>query len=212
MFYRARFFLRFLSFVKDPTKTELIFNIIDILLKDPHNQPVIEHLEKSYLSEPELQKMWQERWLPSVMTMAQLEACPAGSLGKAYFEHLKKNNLQPDFFPDKNIRRPIDYFSQRLYRVHDLWHVLLGLDISPQGELALQAFTFAQIKSGVPIIILAGGFLHVTRTQPFTLVPLFDEIIRLYQMGRKLPPLLTFRLEDMLHEPLTEVRARVGFQ
>lgn len=211
MLYRTRFFLHFFAFVKDPTRTEYLFNIVNILLKDPHNLPVIEHLEKFYLENSTLKKMYEERWLPPVPTMDQLKACPAGSLGKAYFDHLYKNNIQPDFFPSRNIKRPIDYFSSRLYQCHDLWHVLLGLDISPQGELALQGFTFAQIQSGVPLIILAGGFLHVTRAQPFSLVPLFDDIVRCYQLGRRLPPLLTFPLEEMLQEPLSLVREKIGF-
>ena len=50
------------------------------------------------------------------------------------------------------------YVIQRLRQTHDLWHVVTGYDTDPASEVALQAFTYAQLRAPGSLVLAALGF------------------------------------------------------
>jgi ubiquinone biosynthesis protein COQ4 len=139
----------------------------------------------------------------------QLAALPEGTLGHAYAHFLRSRGFTPDVFegapPDVSDPRA-SYVIQRMRQTHDLWHVVTGHDTDPAGEVALQAFTFAQVHAPSTFILSTVGTLRGLREVP----TLPREVLAAYRTGRKAAKLVSFPWEDHWATPLTEVRAMLG--
>ena len=207
---QAKLRFKYLQFIRDPTRTSLIFEIIELGSSLKRNEAAVAQLEKAVLQHPDFAKMWESRWTPQTPSEAALEKMEASTLGRAYLEHLKKNSLKIQFYPEASAERPVDYLSHRLYRAHDLWHVLLGYDVSPQGELELQAFSMAQIPSPASVMLIAGGLLNLLGTDPLSVPRVFDACMKAYARGKDSRFLLGAPVEDLLGEKLQDVRSSLG--
>jgi ubiquinone biosynthesis protein COQ4 len=210
MLDRLRLRLKFLAFVRHPTRTNLIFEIVDIATRLPENQGAITLVENRVLADDSFRQLWEERWRPPFKPLPELAALPGDSFGYAYFTHLTRNKLAQEFYKSPSLNRPIDYVSFLLYRTHDLWHVLLGYDVSPAGELGVQAFTLAQLQTPISSLLIAGGMLNILRNCPEQSTSIFESLVLAYERGLESSFLLGFRLEQMLDEPLELVRRHVN--
>ncbi len=77
--------------------------------------------------------------------LAILDACPAGSLGKTYAEHMRRYGLKPfDISPAYQDLARQHAQGVRYIKTHDLFHVLTGFDTSLAGEIGVLYFTAAQ--------------------------------------------------------------------
>jgi ubiquinone biosynthesis protein COQ4 len=132
-----------------------------------------------------------------------LRALPPDTLGGAYVRFLDERRLDPDLFraPPGLPELPA-YVSQRMRQVHDLWHVLTGYDSDLAGEVALQAFTFAQTGMPSAALIAGGAILRFGLRRPRIVFLAVQGYLR-GRRARFLPPL---RLEDRFERPLDEVR------
>ncbi len=202
--------LLFLKFVKDPTKTDLIFRISDLGRDLKRNVALIAEIEQRILEDRVFKEAWDEKWIPATPSLEELAGYPLGSLGRAYFEHLEKNHLKINFFPAMKPTRVIDYLSYRLYHAHDLWHVLLGYPVTPQGEIEVQAFTLAQIKSPTSVMLMTGGFLNLLDKNPNLTPGIFESAVAAYHRGAASNFLLGLRLEEMLGESIERVSNKAG--
>ncbi len=138
-----------------------------------------------------------------------LAALPAGTLGHAYASFLRSRGFTPEVFdtPPEEIRDPrVQYVVQRIRQTHDLWHVVTGCDTDPAGEVALQAFTFAQTRAPSTAILAIAGTLRGLRETPM----LPREVAKAFRAGRRADKLATFPWEDHWATPLAEVRALLG--
>jgi ubiquinone biosynthesis protein COQ4 len=134
---------------------------------------------------------------------------PEGTLGRAYADFLRRHQLSPDVFeaPPEEVRDPaIAYVIQRLRQTHDLWHVVTGYETDPGSEIALQAFTFGQLRAPSSFVLALAGSIRASRVKP-TLVL---EVARAMRAGRRAAPIAAFPWEDHWHTPLAEVRAQLG--
>lgn len=170
----------------------------------------IQRIENDLLTNTSFNEMTCSQWLPQLPSMSFLESCNKGSLGNDYYKHLSSNQLDIDFFPKIKINRPVDYLTYRTYIVHDLWHTLLGYDISPIGEIKVQAFSLGQIKSGVALMIISAGMIHLLETNPEKAIEAFEAAAEAYERGKNSDFLLAYKLEEMLEMPIDEVRKKVG--
>ena len=138
-----------------------------------------------------------------------LAALPEGTLGHAYAHFLKARGFTPEVFdgPPRDIADPrYSYVIQRVRQTHDLWHVVTGHDTNRAGEVALQAFTYAQLRAPSTFILSALGMLRSLREKP----SLPRDVARAFLTGRKADPLIAFPWEDHWATPLVEVRAMLG--
>jgi ubiquinone biosynthesis protein COQ4 len=106
---------------------------------------------------------------PSLLgTLSDLEALaslPPGSLGRAYADFMRSEQLAPDGivseFRNADTSTPVpdpemEWFFERMDTMHDLWHVLTGYGRDEAGEVANLAFTLAQFPTrGLAILTLA---------------------------------------------------------
>lgn len=139
----------------------------------------------------------------------ELAALPEGTLGHAYAQFLRSRGLTPAVFdaPPTEVRDPrVQYVVQRLRQTHDLWHVVTGHDTDPASEIALQAFTFAQVRAPSSAILASVGALRAWRDAP----GIARRVLVSLRLGMRAAPLPVFPWEDHWATPLHEVRALLG--
>jgi len=91
-------------------------------------------------------------------------------------------------------------------QTHDLWHVVTGHNTDYAGEIALQAFTFGQVRAPSTLILSLTGTLKGLREKPG--LPL--DVLAAFRAGKAAKPLIAFPWEDHWSTPLAEVRAMLG--
>jgi ubiquinone biosynthesis protein COQ4 len=112
----------------------------------------------------------------------RLRTLPASTLGGAYVRYLDEKNLDPDLFQEPpGLPEVPSYIAKRMRQVHDLWHVLTGYDTDVKGELALQAFTWAQTDATSAMLVTFGGLARFG----FGDRGLFVRVLDAYRRGRK---------------------------
>ncbi|HEY5935865.1 MAG TPA: Coq4 family protein [Kofleriaceae bacterium] len=138
-----------------------------------------------------------------------LGALPVGTLGRAYADFLRRHQLSPDVFeaPPEEVRDPaIAYVIQRLRQTHDLWHVVTGYETDPGSEIALQAFTFGQLRAPSSLVLALAGSLRAGRIKPALVL----EVAYAMRAGRRAQAFAAFPWEDHWQTPLSAVRDLLG--
>ena len=164
-----------------------------------------------FFADPAARKLYDEhRAIDSrTVDLDALAALPEGTLGHAYATFLRSRGLTPEVFDGApaGVSDPrLSYVMQRLRQTHDLWHVVTGCDTDPAGEIALQAFTFAQIRAPGNALLTLAGVVRGARQKP----GLVRDVIALYRLGARARRLPSFAWEDHWATPLSEVRAMLG--
>lgn len=129
-----------------------------------------------------------------------LRTLPSTTLGGAYVRYLDDNRLDPDLFqPPPGLPKLPSWIVTRIRQTHDIWHALTGYGPDVEGEIALQAFTFGQLRmpSALAISVL-GTVARVPRSA--------RKVWRGYQRGRDAAFLPVVRFEDLWERPLADVR------
>jgi len=147
-----------------------------------------------------------------------LARMPEGSLGRAYLSFVEREKISADGIRaaekegGQNLRlpAPLDWVKGRMRDTHDLWHAATGYSGDVLGEIALLAFSFAQVwNPGVGLVVVIGlmkmGILEVGDK---------DEVRRTiwdgFRRGRKAAWLPEQEWESMLALPVEEVRKRLS--
>lgn len=161
----------------------------------------------------------------TTVDITALAALPEGTLGRAYAAFLTRHRLSPEAFagpPAGLANHPrASYMVQRLRQTHDLWHVVTGYEPDPAGEIALQAFSYAETDAPSAAILAGLGTLRAllepATTPEFRAVrrALPREVARAYWIGRVArskvrETIATYPWEDRWATPLAEVRAELG--
>lgn len=175
------------------------------------NAGTMQRRRERFFAHPGARQLYDERRAIDSHTvdLAALARLPDGTLGRAYATFLSSRGLTPEVFdaPPAEVRDPrARYVIQRLRQTHDLWHVVTGHDTDFAGEIALQAFTFAQVRAPSALVLGAVGTLKAVRQRP----SLPREVAAAFRRGRRAEPLAAFAWEDHWATPLVEVRAMLG--
>ncbi|HEV7557548.1 MAG TPA: Coq4 family protein [Kofleriaceae bacterium] len=194
--------------VADPTRTDEV-----LVFSAYANAGTMHHRLHRFYDDARGQKLYAEhRTIDShTVDLDALAALPDGTLGHAYASFLRARGFTPEVFdgpPDDVTDPKASYVIQRMRQTHDLWHVVTGHDTNPAGEIALQAFTYAQVRAPSSLILAAVGTLRGTRYQP-TLV---RDVVRAFRAGRHAEAFVAFAWEDHWATPLADVRAMLGVE
>jgi ubiquinone biosynthesis protein Coq4 len=193
----------------NPKRTDLIIEGIDVISRDPTHE-ALKDVEERVLSNETFRSMYEQNYVPNTPSMEMLKHCPVGSFGEALYKHMDTNGLGFDLFPRYESQRPIKYLTTRIFQDHDLWHALLGYDVSVEDEIALQGFAFAQYQSPFSLVLILGGLLNLLRKSPKRAIEAFAKIHEAYSIGKRAPFLLSVRLHDLFLKPLPEAREICG--
>lgn len=175
------------------------------------NAGTIDRKIERIFEDPRCRRLYEERRMIDSRTidLDRLGALPEGTLGRAYADFLRSRGLTPDVFddPPREVGDPrAVYVIQRLRQTHDLWHVVTGYDTDAPSEIALQAFTFAQLHAPSSLILAVAGTAKAARHVP----GMPRAVIAAFRAGRRSEEMALFPWEDHWETPLAEVRALLG--
>ncbi len=151
-----------------------------------------------------------------LMDDAWLDGLPEGSVGAAYREFIRSEQLSAEglaMVSREGVGGGIDdphpyaWFGRRTRDVHDIWHILTGYHRDGLGEACLVAFSYAQTRGlGWALIALgAASRARQDRSQPYV-----KAIWQGYKRGRAAKWLLGEDYERLMAEPLEAARRRLG--
>jgi ubiquinone biosynthesis protein COQ4 len=169
--------------------TEVLDAMRDVFARDPRGAAAIAH-------KPRLR-----------VDLRGLERQPAGSLGRVFADHLRKNGLDPTSIPTLAAETDIAFVRAHLYETHDVWHAVTGFGADPAGELGLQAFYAAQTPGNLPLLLMAVGLLNTGLFCMTDRERRLDAISQGWAMGRRARPLFGARWDELWDRPVGEVRA-----
>lgn len=196
------------ALVRDPDDTGQVFRVIRAF-----SDRAIERQLARFQSTPEGKRILAEErsLLARLDDRAGLEALPAGSLGRAYAEFTRLEQISPAGLVEASLEAPPDevalsperrLFAERLRDSHDLWHVVTGYGRDLIGEAALLAFTYRQTRNpGIGLIVLAAWW-KAGRDLPGGRALIRDGLRR----GSRAAWLPGADWEALLARPLDEVR------
>ncbi len=202
--------------IADPERTEQVFELVQAMSGRSR-----ERAYGRFRHQPEGQALLGER--PSLLEVLsdreRLRKLPEGSLGRAYLEFMESAQLSAGGLQEASEKinaqswRTSDpeqrWFSERLRDAHDLWHVLTGYGRDTAGEAAVLAFSYGQTRTrGIGMIVLAAAWrgpknwsCHWQRY-----------LLRAGWRGWRGRPLSWTRWEELLGQPLAEVRRRLRIE
>ncbi|HZR79931.1 MAG TPA: Coq4 family protein [Candidatus Binatia bacterium] len=204
------------SLMADPQRTDQVFEIIDALAG-----PSYERQYQRFTANPAGRRLLAEKpsLIAALSDRERLRALPEGSFGRAYLAFMDSGGLTADglvaadeMASERNPSPTADdpdrqYFGDRLRDMHDLWHVLTGYGMDEAGEAANLAFTYGQIPSaGIALIVLAAAVEGPKAPS----LSWQRYLYRAWRRGRRAAQLPLAPYEELLPQPLDEVRRRLG--
>jgi ubiquinone biosynthesis protein Coq4 len=192
--------------LRDPEDTSQVF-----LLYVALNAQALPAVLSLFLDQPHGPDLMRAR--PAIdsssVDFARLASLPPSSLGAAFARHMHDNGLSPDVFQRPPGAPPdIAFLAQRLRQSHDLWHVVTGYSTNVVDELALQAFTYAQIRAPGPLVLSVAGALRWGATNPRVLA----RVLEGYRRGKKARPMLALPWESLWKEDLDTLRRHLRIE
>jgi ubiquinone biosynthesis protein Coq4 len=194
------------TFIKDPTRSEAIFEINEAF----QSRWVVNVVHKLFIEKSSIAPLMRERYGPASLSNAELLKFPEGSLGFEYGKFLSENNLDPGFYPPLEVIDDKSYFRNRLRQTHDYWHLLTGFSTSYVDEAGLQAFYFAQIPHPFFALFTALLLVHSAINSPGETLTSLKTIAYGWRMGRGSSPFLAQKWEDQWAKPLAQLRRKLN--
>jgi ubiquinone biosynthesis protein COQ4 len=197
------------NILRDPQNTEQVLEFLSLI----NSGPAIKKRIDRFFTNPAGKALFDQRRAIDSRTvdLDALAALPDGTLGHAYARFLRSHGLTPEVFdgPPAGISDPRrSYLVQRMRQTHDLWHVVTGCETDPSGEVALQAFTFAQVRSpGSGFLAVFGGLRNAREARS---TGVLRDVVAYYRAGKRANALPAFAWEDHWATPLSEVRTMLG--
>ena len=202
----AKAVVSFVKVVRDPNRLNDVFQFAGEIFRAEHATGVVQGLKAN----PVTAAPFGEKKRLAPIDLDALSRLPAGSLGRAFAQHMRDNGLDPAALPRYQVSDDATFFRAHLYDTHDIWHVVTGFATDVAGELGLQAFYAAQIHGKVPLAILAGGMLNTFLYASEDHAARMSAIAEGWMLGSKVQPLFGVDWDALWAMPLTEVRARFG--
>jgi len=141
---------------------------------------------------------------------AALAGFAPGTFGHAYAEYIDKLGLDPAAIPSMPADTDLGYVEAHLADAHDYWHVVTGFGVDLDGEIALQAFSCAQLPSRFSGLLALGGVLSALFFARDAVRARWAEALRGWRLGKRARPLFGIDWPAMLEIPLVDVRRAVG--
>jgi ubiquinone biosynthesis protein COQ4 len=156
----------------------------------------------------------REEFADRLMDDAWLDSLPDGSVGAAYREFIRSEELSAEGLAEVSriqgkevdIAHPYAWMGRRTRDVHDIWHILSGYHRDGLGESCLVAFSYAQTK-GLGWALIALGAASRSRGADY---PYIKAIWQGYKRGKAAAWLLGEDYERLMAEPLEAARKRLG--
>ena len=201
-----RMAIRFVDFVNNPESLSKIIGLADGIAGSPLSRQMVNYL----LDNPTMAALIIEHWRPAPIALEVLETLPPSSLGYIYSRHMRRQELSPASVIDASpITSSHEYIFHRVRETHDIIHVLTGFGIDAAGELGIQGFILAQIRSPLAVFFIFGGILATMKNQ-LPLDKLLKSLARGFELGLQAQCVIACKLEDGWNRPLVDWQQELG--
>ncbi len=164
----------------------------------------VDKMKERLDSIPECVQIMNQRKLLAPFDLKALQKLPNGSFGRCYADHMIGRGLSPDFYKHIKVTNAQTFSMMRLRQTHDLWHVITGFDTSVTGEIGLQAFYYAQLRTPLAPILIGGSLLTASIKNRASLVKIFESIVSGWQLGIRAKCLFAVDWEANWQTPLKQ--------
>jgi ubiquinone biosynthesis protein COQ4 len=197
--------------LRDSSQTQNAFEVVAAL--DPDSaQRAFERM----LAHPEGRRLFVERprLLDHLADRDALARLPDGSLGRAYLAHIERWGLDPGKliaigrgYGGSTIDEGARWASERSTLAHDLQHVLTGYGADDLGEATLLWFSYGLERGrGTALLMLGAAWESRGRAGRGW----WRYVWRAWRRGRRAGELGALPWEELLAEPLADVRRIAG--
>jgi ubiquinone biosynthesis protein COQ4 len=197
----------FVALTRNPATFDAIYDLDEILRQENLSTISIEYLK----SQPGVAAIIQERYLAPVPNLTELLTYPQDSLGYCFAAHLVDNQFEPEFYRKREVTDDISYVSLRRSQTHDIHHIVTGFGTDPSGELGLQAFQLAQMRSPIALALLTAGIINVF-DNPDVFNTYMKQIALGWELGLKAKPLMAQKWEENWEKSLVQWRIELGLE
>jgi len=128
------------------------------------------------------------------------------SFGRDVFKFYKDRKLQVYSMKDPKNLTPEVYVSERIRKIHDMLHVVLGYDTDLIGEAKVNAFVSNNLRMPMSFLIVFGIFIKYFLKKPFHLQQLIDELLIGWNAGERYKNVLSIDWDAYLEKTTIEVR------
>ncbi len=203
----ARAAAGFLRLVRDPSRLEEVFAILDGLEESEDGRAIAEELA----SDPAHAAAFRDRPRLGLVDLDALGRLPEGTLGRTFADEMRARGLDPrDIQRRPDDGTPAGFVFAHLRETHDVWHTATGFDVDVAGELGLQAVYLTQFRAKLALLILSLGLLNTFFYAMDDRTRRMDAIARGWQLGRSARSLFGFDWAAHFATPLSEVREELG--
>jgi ubiquinone biosynthesis protein COQ4 len=203
----ARAVWSFVDLVRHPEHLDRVFEIADSMRDQKRD--VMQKMCDHFAMDPRGATALREKHRLAIV-MSELRALPPGTLGRTYADHMQRNGLDPAAIPTLPADGELEFMRAHLYETHDIWHAVTGFETDVAGELGLQAFYAAQSPGGLPLMLIAMGFLNSALFAMGDRERRFQAVVDGWQMGKRGEPLFGVRWDELWAQPIDEVRGALG--
>lgn len=176
---------------------------------------------KAIQKDPASLALLEERYVGPLYDIDAMLKMPKGSLGWTYGKVMSAMGYDPQFYRiPSTFENDEQYINFRVYKTHDIHHLLTGYSMDNFGELgvisvfagqiAFPGFVFTDLLS-LLMAFFAGETLYSEAETPIeqarTLGYRFRLISDGIEMGIKARPLFPVKWEEILERPLDELRS-----
>lgn len=200
-------------------------NVFDISEKLNQSVPMNRCL-KAIKKNPACIQMLEEQYVGPPYDLDKMLQMPKGSLGWTYGRVMSTLDYDPQFYRQpETFANEAAYVSFRVYKTHDLHHILTGFSLDSLGELGVISVSAAQFAYPtfifLDLISMIVSFfgnenlyeedLDATEVGK-TLGYKFEVIGKGLQVGQAAAPLFPIRWEEGLERPLNQWREELNIK
>jgi ubiquinone biosynthesis protein Coq4 len=146
------------------------------------------------------------------VSLDALRALPKDTFGFEYARRFEEMGFDPEFHlaacPESGAALERNWIYQRFAKLHDMHHVMLGVDVSPQAGLALQVFLCLNTRDPVACMFMFALPFFATRYGRYRRT--VGGSLTLGRAALAMPNLFHFPYERHYGTPLVEVRRLAG--
>ena len=205
--WEAGFAQHLLGVLKNPTDIASVQSFYECFR---HDEKIVRQMEKNLLSNEAFRALYDQWYLPKKYTLDDLQTLPQGAFGRIYADHMKRNNLSVDFISEFGGRDVLSYLWVRAGHVHDIGHVITGLDTSIPGEVALKGFEIGQYRSPASSALLGSLMIGLPSMAPEIVGTMMENICLGYEYGKRCPLLMAIRWDQEWETPMPALRKKYG--
>lgn len=206
LIHRARLLWTLIRLSRNPEKTELVFDLSELLFKMQAYHATTQKLS----TEETFKELALSRKLMPEINLKNLAKLPEGSLGQTYAKHMLDRGLSPDFYRSVNVVNDTTWSMMWFRQTHDLWHVATGFDTDAPSEIGLQAFTMALMLTPLSALIVGISLLKAVIVNPSKLGEVINNVVRGVTLGQQAGAVFAYKWDENWNKPLVEVRRELG--